>query len=489
MPEYIDSTTSIYHNIPQDIDIFSVYTNCAKTLGDDHVFLLESSAGPDVDCKESILGVGKLANIEFYHNRIEIIAPELLRKALETKINVWLGDARISNGIGQMYSGEDVWGCIREINNSFSPQANQSGAFNFGFLICLGYDAASLIEKLPYKIQEDEYPLITLQLFQSVLRVSKSGEACVSVTRSKLFPEPPIDLTHEFFNPDNANDDGSPPPEAEISFSISKEEYLPKIERALEHIRQGDIYQVQVGHEICVKSSLSPAAAYKRLRALNPSPYMFLCHVASFQLIGASPESYIRLDQQKISMRPIAGTIGKAAFSEHQELVQELTSSSKERAEHTMLVDLCRNDIARVARANTLNVDTLMAVEEFSHLFHLVSTVTGEIAHDHDIVDLIKATFPAGTMTGAPKIRAMEIIEDLEVSRRRAYAGAIGLIGPGNYANLALCIRMASFKDGIYSLRASAGVVADSTPENEWRETLVKMGAVYRALTGKELAQ
>ena len=161
---------------------------------------------------------------------------------------------------------------------------------------------------------------------------------------------------------------------------------------------------------------------------------------------------------------------------------------SESTAEHIMLVDLCRNDIARIAKKDSLAVDSLMAVEEFSHLHHLVSTVSGKVADGKDVVDIISATFPAGTMTGAPKIRAMEIIENLETSRRGAYAGAIGLIGAGNsYANLALCIRMASYKDSTYFLRASAGIVADSSPTDEWNETLIKMGAVYKALTDEEL--
>ncbi|MDJ0946582.1 MAG: anthranilate synthase component I family protein [Kiloniellales bacterium] len=480
----LDTSTSHIH-VP-NLDIFSAYILAIQKLSKDDVFLLESCAGPEVDCRESILGVGALATIEIYRDRILITAPRLLQNAIETCVNEQLGEQRVEGGRGKIYSGDEAWRVLRSINGMFSRSQNDE-EFNFGFLACLSYDAACLIERLPYRIRGPEFPLVFLRLFQSFLVVAKSGSVRVSVTRSDIFPEPTIDIERELLPKFAIADRGDIAPNFNVKFSTTKDDYLSKVQVALNHIRLGDIYQVQIGHEVKVASSMEPLTLYRRLRELNPSPYMFLCKVAGCELIGASPENYVRLDAKGVSMRPIAGTIGKKTKQEHQQLVHALTSSPKECAEHTMLVDLCRNDIARVSKTDTLNVESLMSVEEFSHLFHLVSTVTGEMAFGCDVIDLVKATFPAGTMTGAPKIRAMEIIEDLEVSRREAYAGAVGLIGPGDFANMALCIRMASYRDQIYSLRACAGIVADSVPENEWQETIVKMRAVFKALTDEEL--
>ncbi|WP_349360648.1 anthranilate synthase component I family protein [Stappia sp.] len=469
-------------------DIFSAYILATQKLSSSEVFLLESCAGPTVDCRDSILGVGSLATIAVYRDRIEIDAPADLRAVLEARVNDICGHQRLVDGVGALTPQDDVWTWIKAINSTFVVTGGEENAFNFGFLACFSYDAAQFIETLPPKIEGPDFPLIFLRLSQSFLTVSRSGHARVTQAFASVFPDPAIDVAREILPRFALSDRGVLPEEADVRFSISRDEYMRRAEIALEHIRKGDIYQVQIGHEIQVRSALAPLTLYRRLRDLNPSPYMFLCEMAGHELIGASPENYIRLDDRHISMRPIAGTVGKGDPAGHGARVEELTSSPKERAEHTMLVDLCRNDIARVAAANTLDVSSMMAVEEFSHLFHLVSTVTGEMAADRDVVDLIKATFPAGTMTGAPKIRAMEIIEELETSRRGAYAGAVGLMGPGNYANLALCIRMATHKDGVYSLRASAGIVADSKPENEWRETIIKMSAMYKALTDQELA-
>ena len=187
-------------------------------------------------------------------------------------------------------------------------------------------------------------------------------------------------------------------------------------------------------------------------------------------------------------MRPIAGTCIRAKdATENKKLKDALLRDEKEVAEHVMLVDLCRNDIGRICKTNTLKTSGLIIVEEYSHVNHIVSTVVGNLKEDVNTYDAIKATFPAGTMTGAPKIRAMEIIEELEESRRGIYSGALGLIGFNGFVNTALCIRTAIYKDKVFSIRASAGIVADSEPESEWQETLSKLGSSYLAITGKEL--
>jgi len=215
---------------------------------------------------------------------------------------------------------------------------------------------------------------------------------------------------------------------------------------------------------------------------------MYLAFIGGRYLIGASPESFITVRDGVIAMRPLAGTAPRGKTTEEdQSLCEQLRSDPKEIAEHIMLVDLCRNDLSRICKSDSLAVEDLMTVEKHSHVMHLVSHVCAKPKDDVDVYDLIQATFPAGTMTGAPKIRAMEIIADIETTRRHAYAGAVGVMDFGGYAVLALCIRTAFFDGNEYTIRASAGVVADSDPCREWKETLHKMGSTYWAITGREL--
>lgn len=256
---------------------------------------------------------------------------------------------------------------------------------------------------------------------------------------------------------------------------------------ALEHIARGDIYQVQLGHEVRVKCNIDPVSLYASLREQNPAPYMFLHQCEDMTLVGASPESYVRVEGGCVSMRPIAGTLAKSLALTEATLRSELSDSIKENAEHVMLVDLCRNDIGKICEPNSLDVPSFMALEAYPSLYHLVSSVQGALKSECNVVAVLRATFPAGTMVGAPKIRAMQIIEKLEGSPRGQYAGALGLIGFDGSINMALCIRMVTQTDGIYRLRASAGIVSDSSPEREWLETLAKMRVMHRCLTGEEL--
>jgi anthranilate synthase component 1 len=254
----------------------------------------------------------------------------------------------------------------------------------------------------------------------------------------------------------------------------------------MKHIAIGDIYQVQIGHELTMRSAADPVEVYRRLRARNMSPYMYLTSVAGQLVIGSSPELFVRVADGTVVMRPIAGTAPRGRAPD--EVVgRELRANPKEIAEHAMLLDLCRNDIGRICLPDTLNVPEALFVERYSHVLHLVSTVTGQVEPDKDGFDIIAALFPAGTMTGAPKIRAMEIIEAVEHSRRGLYAGTLGLIDVGGYVNMALCIRTLIYRDGVYRTRASAGIVADSVPEREWTETLAKSNAAHWAVTGREL--
>jgi anthranilate synthase component 1 len=222
------------------------------------------------------------------------------------------------------------------------------------------------------------------------------------------------------------------------------------------------------------------------LRNINPSPYMYYAPLHTARIIGASPELFVRLEENSVTMRPIAGTTKRGNDPECDRIsIKKLSEDRKERAEHLMLIDLCRNDLGRICAPGTLEVNERMLVESYSHVFHLVSNIEAHVEPSLDIYDVIAATFPAGTMTGAPKIRAMELIETLENRRRGLYGGAIGFISFNGNAVLGLCIRTALWSAGSYALRASAGIVADSSPESEWDETLNKLSATLLAVRGE----
>ena len=254
------------------------------------------------------------------------------------------------------------------------------------------------------------------------------------------------------------------------------------VERAKRHIYDGDIMQVVLSQRMSQAYAAPPLALYRSLRALNPSPYMFYFDLGDFHIVGASPEILVRLEGDTVTVRPIAGTRRRGADVEEDErLAAELLADPKERAEHVMLVDLGRNDIGRVAQVGSVKVTETMTVERYSHVMHIVSNVEGRLKPGLDALDVLAATFPAGTVSGAPKLRAMEIIDELEPDARGIYAGAVGYLGFSGDMDLAIAIRTAVLKDGVLHVQAGAGLVADSVPESEWQETCSKARALQRA--------
>jgi anthranilate synthase component 1 len=258
--------------------------------------------------------------------------------------------------------------------------------------------------------------------------------------------------------------------------------FMAAVERAKRYIFDGDIMQVVLSQRMSLPFPASPLSLYRALRALNPSPYMFYFDLGGFHVVGASPEILVRLESGTVTVRPIAGTRprGKGRV-EDDAMEQELLTDPKERAEHVMLMDLGRNDVGRVASTGTVKVTENMTVERYSHVMHIVSNVEGRLKEGLDALAVLKATFPAGTVSGAPKVRAMEIIDELEPSKRGIYAGAVGYLGFNGDMDLAIAIRTAVVKDGTLHIQAGAGIVADSIPRNEWQETQNKARALLRA--------
>jgi anthranilate synthase component I len=272
---------------------------------------------------------------------------------------------------------------------------------------------------------------------------------------------------------------------------FAKADYIVAVEKAKKMIEAGDFMQVQVGQRIRKRYTESPLSLYRALRSLNPSPYMYYYHFGDFHVVGASPEILVRQEQikigeveggQKITIRPLAGTRPRASSPERdKEVEHELVNDPKERAEHVMLIDLARNDIGRIAKTGTVKVTEAFAVERYSHVMHIVSNVEGELLPGMSGMDVLKATFPAGTLSGAPKVHAMEIIDQLEPTKRGLYGGACGYLSYSGDMDVAITIRTGIIKDQMLYVQAAAGVVADSVPELEWKETEAKARALLRA--------
>ncbi|MFD8645414.1 anthranilate synthase component I family protein [Streptomyces zaomyceticus] len=463
-----------------------VHQALAHRFGKEQVYLLESAAGPDRDRKYQFVGFGELLSLSVTDSAVSVDGEPSLCEALRRRIAPLLDET--ADGL-RLRARRDLWQVLRELHALFDAEGSPN-RFRFGFLGYFGYDTVRYIEDLPYIIDErPPLPDVHLVLHQGCVVTdldSGSGELLLHESDHwRAFDPAEVTALLARAEADHPVPAAGPVPASSASDDTDPDAYRRDVERALKHIAVGDIYQVQLGHELTIRSAVDPIDVYQRMRTHNASPYMYLAHVRGQTVLGASPELFVRVEDGTVTMRPIAGTVPRDGDDEA--AGARLLADEKEIAEHIMLVDLCRNDIGRICRADTLEVPDELIVERYSHVLHLVSTVVGEAEPDRDTYDIIAALFPAGTMTGTPKIRAMEIIEQIERSRRGLYAGAIGVIDVGGYTNLALCIRTLFHEDGMYRTRASAGVVADSVPEREWTETLAKMSAAHWAVTGKGL--
>lgn len=467
-------------------DLCGIFPDC---------YLLESLSGPAEDVIASVVGWGRLIEVRVEDTRVALDGVEGVVAALARRL-----DAALGPGWEVIDGGGKVWTVLRAVTCAFAvcssaPTApgppvlggSRENGFSFGFLTTIGYEAAWDVERLPRRNPIPTTPRHTLTLFQNTAWFGlQPRQTWLHTAVGPDLPDPaPIPVQAA-----QAGDDGDDlhilppaPPIRAVQDTTSAQVFQTRVQSCLDHIRAGDIFQIQIGHRIDIDTELSPFDAYRRLRHHSPSPFMFVFPWSGRTVVGASPELYMRISDGRIAMRPIAGTIpgGNADPS-------ILRNDDKQRAEHVMLVDLCRNDVARICLPGSLSVDCFLAVERFGYVDHLVSTVSGRLKPGIDVWDVIRATFPAGTMTGAPKIRAIEIIEEeMEDCARGLYAGAVGLIDVHGFALLALCIRTAIHSHERFSIQASAGVVADSIPEQEWEETMTKLSAVFSALTGEEI--
>ena len=271
--------------------------------------------------------------------------------------------------------------------------------------------------------------------------------------------------------------------ESHFVSGFTREGFIEAVEKSKEYIRSGDVFQVVLSQRLSVPFNARPVDVYRALRALNPSPYMYFLDTGEVQVVGSSPEILVRQQGDEVTVRPIAGTRPRGATpAEDLALEQDLLADPKERAEHLMLIDLGRNDVGRVSEAGSVEVGERFVIERYSHVMHIVSEVTGKLLPGLSYADVLRATFPAGTVSGAPKIRALEVIRELEPIKRNVYAGSIGYIGWHGDADTAIAIRTAVIKDGKLHVQAGAGIVYDSDPQKEWDETMNKGRALFRAV-------
>jgi anthranilate synthase component 1 len=358
--------------------------------------------------------------------------------------------------------------------------------FAGGLVGVAGYDLVRYFERLPNAPEHPDNPVApeaayvaaeSLLVFDHLTRRIALLHAGDEPARKRL-RERVIELLRGALPP--APSKGSHSVAAQ---SLSGDEYMRAVEAGKAHIARGDVYQLVLSVQFTGGHTLAPFETYRALRLLNPSPYMFFVDLGDIQVAGSSPEALVKLRRGHASLRPIAGTRSRGATPEqdagHE---QSLLADDKENAEHVMLVDLARNDLGRVATAGSLHVDPYRCIERYSHVMHIVSGVQGELAVGKDAFDLFAAAFPAGTLVGAPKVRAMELIDEMEPVRRGLYAGTVGYFGSNGDMDQAIAIRTLIFRGDTYSYQAGAGIVADSVPESEYKEVLAKSAILRSAL-------
>lgn len=425
------------------------------------------------------------------------------------------GAWRLRDGVVEDWSPAGGWhgarrpadplGDLRELIAAYEPvEAPEIGAFWSGAVGYFGYDVVRLIERLPEApppprgVDVPDAIFVFTRALVIIDNLHARARVVVGVPVSG--DEAEVALHDAYDDAHREIDDviarlHSPAALAPLELdpnaepvrgksSYAREKFEQDVERIREYILAGDCFQVLLSRRIEVPLDFDPTSLYRALRALNPSPYMYHLALDGVELVGSSPELLVRVANGRVTVRPIAGTRPRGLTAEEDgRLEAELLADEKERAEHVMLVDLGRNDVGRIAEFGTVRVSDLMTVERYSHVLHIVSQVDGTLAEGASAVDVFRATFPAGTMTGAPKVRAMEIVYELEPERRGPYAGAVGYIAAGDRRmDLAITIRTCVIANGTASVQAGAGIVADSVPSREWEETENKARALLTAM-------
>ena len=445
----------------------------------EYAFLLESVEGGEKWGRYSFLGSN----------------PSLVFKAKGTTVEVITADGIQSHAIEK-----DLLEPLKAILKQYRPvQADDLPRFYGGMVGFLAYDVVRQFERLPAMTKDDLDLPDALFLLPDTLLIFDNVSHRIKVVCNALVPEATPRRLREAYDDAARKIDGviealqrplnvshtwgGGAGALQLCSTMSHAEFIQAVQRAQEYVRAGDVVQAVISQRLSAKTTADPFDIYRALRIINPSPYMYYLRLGDFRVVGSSPEVLVRLEEGRINLRPIAGTRPRGRDdAEDLALEQELLGDPKEQAEHIMLVDLGRNDVGRVAKVGSVAVSELMAVERYSHVMHIVSNIKGMLAEGYDAFDLLRACFPAGTVTGAPKIRAMEIIEELEPVRRGPYAGAVGYFGFSGNMDTCITIRTVVITDGTAHVQVGAGIVADSDPEREYEETMNKAKGMLKAI-------
>ena len=479
------NTIPVYRSILADMEtpVSAFY----KLMPDNYAFLLESVEGGENVARYSFLGS----------------QPSVLFQSKGHQVTI----EYLTTGETVVQECEDPLRVLEEVLQNYQPVAvEELPQFHGGAVGYMSYDMVRFVEELPDNTADDlQLPDCFFMVAETILVFDHVNHQIKVVTNARVNGD--VDAAYadavaniealveklttvsEVQLKDNNRDRQQQPANLtpELQSNFTKDAYEAVVRRAKTYIAAGDIIQVVPSQRLSRPVSVDPFDVYRALRVVNPSPYMYYLKFDEFDIVGASPEMMVRVEDGIVQTVPIAGTRPRGTTPEEdKELEQMLLADPKERAEHVMLVDLGRNDLGRVCEYHTVEVTELMIVERFSHVMHIVSYVVGRLREEFTAFDVLRACLPAGTLSGAPKVRAMEIIDELESTRRGTYGGAVGYFSFSGSADTAITIRTAVIKDGIAYVQAGGGVVADSVPQNEYYETLNKARAMFTAI---ELAE
>ena len=466
----------VYREVLADMETpVSAYRKIARGK---YSFLLESVEGGERLARYSFLGTDPFLVMKSKGREVQIVER-------------WRADkVQLGDGEDPLHVLKRLLGRYTSVDDPDLPR------FCGGAVGYIGYDAVRFFENLPEKADDDlDVPDILFLLTDILLVFDHVKHRIKVVCTPEVGSDPAttydlavekIDEIVERLRTTILPPAGDPSAE-EVAIvpdsNMTKPEFERMVEKSKEYIKSGDVIQVVLSQRLSVPLKADTFNVYRALRSVNPSPYMYYLQYDDMQIIGSSPEILVTEDHGAVTVRPIAGTRPRGKTeAEDLALEKELLSDEKERAEHIMLVDLGRNDVGRVSEYGSVNVDELMVIERYSHVMHIVSNVRGRLAQGMDQFDVLRAAFPAGTVSGAPKIRAMEIIEELEPTRRGTYAGAIGYFSFSGNMDTCITIRTILVKDGTAYVQAGAGIVADSVPATEYQETMNKAGALIKAI-------
>ncbi len=463
----------VFTELPADME--TPVSVLERFVNDENVFLLESVEGGERFGRYSFIGVNPKGIFEVDHGRAYTVISGVKR---ELKFQKFPLDALRALTCGKTVAKDP----------DLPPLPG--GAIGY-----LNYEAVNMFEQLPPPKAETGTPECMFMLTDEIIAFDNLRHTMKIIVNSHTDRHQSLRCAYDNAEARIANlaarlakhmehhvEYTQTKPVA-LKPEITKEEFIAMVEKAKRHITAGDIIQVVPSQSFSAESDIPPFLIYRALRLINPSPYMFFLKLGDETLAGSSPETLVKLENGRSNVRPIAGTEPRGKTpAEDRALAERLLSDEKERAEHLMLVDLGRNDLGRTAVTGSVQVKSFMTVERYSHVMHLVSDIEAELGKGYDAIDLLSTAFPAGTLSGAPKIRAMEIINELEKTPRGVYGGAVGYISCDGNMDMAITIRTLEARNGRIRVRAGAGIVYDSVPENEYRETLNKAGALFKAV-------